>query len=173
MLVSFIAYLLLRRRLRRRVYSVATLSPSSDSARDSDKLAATPLSTIPLSGLRPAPPQPEEERTIIANVSKLDTVIKNHVHSFYRHSATVQELSGDALPKLEKLLHNCTAINAQHLATMLSDPETRVGAVRFLLAWSILSNIGYHSQVDHTLLPPALAECLAAMNLKRHSSTGE
>ncbi|EME78604.1 uncharacterized protein MYCFIDRAFT_212430 [Pseudocercospora fijiensis CIRAD86] len=54
---------------------------------------------------------------------------------------------------------------------MLSNSDTRVGAVRFLLAWSILSNVGYKSQVDHTLLPPALAECLCAMNLETQSSS--
>ncbi|KXT13843.1 hypothetical protein AC579_6893 [Pseudocercospora musae] len=172
LLVSLAACLLLRRRLRRRAYSFETLSSSSDSAKDSEKLAAIPLTTIPLEGLSSTLPQPEADRTIIASVSKLDTVIKNHTHSFYAHSATVQS-SGEALPLLEKLLHNCADMNAQDLNTVLSNAETRVGAVRFLMAWSTLSNIGYNSQVDHTLLPPALAECLSAMHLKQESSSGE
>lgn len=172
LLASLVACLLIRRRSRRRAYSVATISSSSDSAKDSDKVAATPLSSIPLTGLSSALPQPEDDRTIIANVSKLDTVIKNHAQSFYALSATIQ-FSGDALSKLEKLLYNCTDINAQNLYNMLLDLDTRVGAVRFLLAWSIIYNVGYNSQVDHTLLPPALAECLSAMKLEKDSSPGE
>ncbi|KAF7196570.1 hypothetical protein HII31_01940 [Pseudocercospora fuligena] len=172
LLASLIACLLLRRRSRRQGYSVATRSTSSGSAGESDKIPAIPLSRTIATGLSSALPQPEEDRTIIANVSKLDTVIKNHAHSFYAQATTFQP-SEDAISLVEKLLYNCTAINARDLNTMLSKLDSRIGAVRFLLSWSVLSNVGYKSQVDYTLLPPALAECLSAMNLEDGTSPGE
>ncbi|KAF2403092.1 hypothetical protein EJ06DRAFT_319468 [Trichodelitschia bisporula] len=105
-------------------------------------------------------PQPAEDRAIISDLSKLRTKIDSHVQSYYRPDTGVGDISAR---KLAAALGPNTPIPAETLAGWLGEPKFRVPALRFFLAWTILSRAQLGSEVDKTLLPPALASLSKAL----------
>jgi hypothetical protein len=107
-------------------------------------------------------PQPLEDKTISGEIAKLDTSIKNHVHSFY-HSGSV----GTNAIDIDHLLGlgNDLPISTGTLSTLLGNSDTREVVLRFCIAWVMISRMKLSSRPDKTFLPPEVAECFQSMRM--------
>lgn len=105
-------------------------------------------------------PQPLEDKIISGEIAKIDSSIKNHVHSFY-HSGRVGPNAIDIDDLLG--LGNDLPISTGLLSTLLGNSDTREVALRFCIAWVMISRMKLSSRPDKTFLPPEVAECFQSM----------
>lgn len=95
-------------------------------------------------------PQPVEDKKITGGLDSLKTLINNHVLSYY-HIAPSQEKA--SAQNLTRVLGNRSPIVADRLSAMLASPRTRPPAMRFVVAWIVLSRLGPDSDPATTFLP--------------------
>lgn len=57
---------------------------------------------------------------------------------------------------------------ASTLTTLLSDKETRLPALRFCIAWIVISRIEIDCEPDLTLLPPEIVKCWSSMSVSKN-----
>lgn len=127
--------------------------------------SGSPVSNVGESGL----PQPLEDKAISGEVSKISNSIKNHVQSFYyngRISPGLLDLDdlqalGDDLP-----------ISTGTLSTLLGNSDTREIALRFCIAWVVVTRMQLRSGIN-TLLPREVADCFQSMAFIDRSSRGK
>lgn len=98
-------------------------------------------------------PQPLEDAAIGGEMSKLQTLIKNYVQSYY-HTLPVRK--GEGSPDLS-VLGQKLSISIVSLESMLQSPKTRIPAIRYCIAWTIFTRIGV---VNGSLLPAEVLDCL-------------
>ncbi|KAF2177497.1 hypothetical protein K469DRAFT_603066 [Zopfia rhizophila CBS 207.26] len=105
-------------------------------------------------------PQPLEDKAISGEISKISNLVKNHVQSFY-HNGRVSP----GLLDLDDLqaLGNDIPISAGTLSTLLGNSDTREIALRFCIAWVLVSRIQLYSNPSISFLPPEIAECFQSM----------
>ncbi|KAL9107381.1 MAG: hypothetical protein Q9227_007746 [Pyrenula ochraceoflavens] len=129
----------------------ATNIAMQEKAADSSLLAALPL--------------PVPEREIGDNFSKLGSAVKNHAKSYYNGSSDTEasNRNSSSSQDLERLLGPRCPISKSRLENLLSNPNCRLSAIRFLIAWAIVCNIQPGKQVLVSLLPPELAQVLATI----------
>ena len=112
-------------------------------------------------------PQPAEDRAIGGEMSKLKTLIKNHVQSYYHMNA----VRGGASSIDQTALGNVAAENmpliTSSLGSLMANPSTRMVAIRFCIAWMAISRIDSASKPDITFLPPEVMSCVASMTSMR------
>ena len=106
-------------------------------------------------------PLPLEDRALTRDVDKLSTSIKNHVQSYY-HSGRVSPGILD-LDDIQALGHDLP-ISSGTLSTLLANSSTREMALRFAIAWVIVSRIQLPGDPQTTLLPPEISQSLCAMS---------
>ncbi|KNG49309.1 hypothetical protein TW65_03917 [Stemphylium lycopersici] len=143
-------------------------SHSQQSPQESDYALAShekgfTTSTVPLAGPKQTSaafgselPQPLEDKAISADVSKISSAIKNHVQSYY-HSDRV----GLGLVDHDGLyaLGSDLPISVGTLATLLSSPVTREIALRFIIAWVVVSRMEPSTGSTKSFLPTDLTQC--------------
>lgn len=98
-------------------------------------------------------PQPLEDAAIGGEMSKLQTLIKNFVQSYY-HTLPIR--GGKGSPDLS-VLGQKLSIPALSLESILQNPKTRIPAIRYCIAWTIFTRIGV---VNASLLPAEVLDCL-------------
>ncbi|KAJ9640041.1 hypothetical protein H2199_006275 [Coniosporium tulheliwenetii] len=105
-------------------------------------------------------PQPLEDDAISGEMSRLRSSIKNHVQSYY-HSSPVNlgVINGAALGSLGNEL----PVPPASLEALIASPNTRQIALRFCIAWIIISRMGLESDFETTFLPPEVASCIQSM----------
>ncbi|KAG9193447.1 hypothetical protein G6011_03482 [Alternaria panax] len=105
-------------------------------------------------------PQPLEDKAISDDVSKISNAIKNHVQSYY-HSSRVNPgiIDHDDLQALGSNL----PISAESLTTLMANAATREIALRFIIAWVIVSKIQPSRDPSKSLLPSEVADCYQAV----------
>jgi hypothetical protein len=105
-------------------------------------------------------PQPLEDKAISGDVSKISNAIKNHVQSYY-HTSRVSPglIDHDDLQALGSNL----PISAGTLATLMENTATREIALRFIIAWVIISKIQPSRDPSKSLLPSEVAHCYQAI----------
>lgn len=105
-------------------------------------------------------PQPVPDDTISGEMSKLRSLINNHVQSYYRTS----EVDLDAMDEttLGGLVDN-SQTTPSALASAITNPKSRTPALRYLIAWAIFSRIGLQSHPSTTFLPLEAVSCLDSM----------
>lgn len=108
-------------------------------------------------------PQPLADQKIRSEVSTLCTIINNHVISYYHTSAPNTRVDNVNEAALE-LLGLYAPVIASTLTALLSDSETRIAALRFCIAWVIISRIGPECEPHLTFLPPDIARCMGSMS---------
>jgi hypothetical protein len=132
--------------------------------------------TIPLTGQRHAAtplggglPQPLEDKAISGDVSKISNAIKNHVQSYY-HTSQVNPglIDYDDLQALGSNL----PISVGTLTTLLGNTATREIALRFIIAWVVVSKIQPSKEPSKTLLPSEVADCYQAISTGDRSFQG-
>ncbi|ORY19168.1 hypothetical protein BCR34DRAFT_595610 [Clohesyomyces aquaticus] len=111
-------------------------------------------------------PQPLEDQAITGDMSKLSILIKNHVQSFY-HTGRVSpglldlddlQALGDDLP-----------LSTGTLSTLIGNSNTREIALRFCIAWVLVSRMQSGGGAGNTFLPPEIARCLQVISSKQGS----
>ncbi|KAH7135445.1 hypothetical protein B0J11DRAFT_611380 [Dendryphion nanum] len=123
--------------------------------------SGSPISRTLENGL----PQPLEDGAISGEISKISNLIKNHVQSFYHHSRVSPGLLDiDDLQALGKSL----PISTGTLSTLLGNSDTREVALRFSIAWVVISRIHTSGDANSTFLPPEVATCLQSIPVTEH-----
>lgn len=114
-------------------------------------------------------PQPVADDSISTEMSKLKSMINNHVVSYYRTS----EIDLDSIDEtaLAGIVED-PQISVSQLRSAIVDPQTRTPALRYLIASAIFSRIGLKSHPSTSLLPPEVASCLESMNGLRENDQG-
>lgn len=107
-------------------------------------------------------PQPEDDHTIGGEVSKLCTLIKNHVQSYYHNGPLKPNSGGIDQAEMERAAGNMP-ISSSTLTSLLANPKTRIDALRFYVSWIIIQRLEPTCDPDRTLLPPEVAGCFASM----------
>ena len=120
-----------------------------------DKLSGT--------GVEQSLPQPLGDQKIREEYSTVCTVINNHVRSYYHIAPLSTKILHINQAALEVLGRDAT-VSASTLTTLLSDPETRIPALRFCIAWTIVSRIELDCDPDISFLPPEIVRCLGSMS---------
>jgi hypothetical protein len=105
-------------------------------------------------------PLPLEDNAISGDVTKLSTLIKNHVQSYYHESSVPPDtVTLDAF----QALGNNLPISVGTLGTLLANPTTREVGLRFCIAWVIVARINPKGDPTATLLPPEIVHCMLSM----------
>ena len=110
-------------------------------------------------------PQPLEDKAISGDVSKISNAIKNHVQSYY-HTNRISSNSADR-SDLHTLGLNLP-ISAGTLNALMSDTRTREVALRFIIAWVIVSRLQPSKDSTKSLLPAEIAQCLQIIDSGNH-----
>jgi hypothetical protein len=115
-------------------------------------------------------PQPLEDKAISGEISKISNLIKNHVQSYY-HTGRVSP----ALVDLDDLqaLGNDLPISTGTLSTLLGNSDTREIALRFCIAWIMISRMQLHSDPNVTFFPPEIARSFQSMAYVDRGSRGK
>ena len=110
-------------------------------------------------------PQPEEDQAIGGEVSRLRTLIKHHVQSYYHTAPLEPSLMGSAKANQASLVNFSQGQPPRSdLTSLLLNPKTRFIAIRFCIAWTIISRIEFTCHSDISFLPPEIADCMSSMS---------
>lgn len=114
-------------------------------------------------------PQPLEDKAISGEISKISNLIKNHVQSYY-HTGRVSPgmIDYDDIQALGSEL----PVSVGTLSTLLGNAATREIALRFCIAWIVVSRMQLHSPPGTSFLPPEVASCFQSMSLVDRGSRG-
>jgi hypothetical protein len=114
-------------------------------------------------------PLPLEDKAISGEISKISNLIKNHVQSYY-HAGRVSpvQIDYDDL----QALGSDMPVSVGTLSTLLGNAATREIALRFCIAWIVISRMQLGSPPHSTFLPPEVAQCFQAMTLVDRGSRG-
>ena len=159
LIAALIAFLLLRRRrdsnTNSREYSLEEKSPASSKQPNAiTRPIGTDSSPSAFTLAERELPLPLEDAAVGGEASKLQTLVKNYVQSYYHTSpVTIRNID------LTELGANLP-IPAPTLATILADSGTRISAIRFCLMWVISSRISLDSDISQSLLPPEVSNLL-------------
>lgn len=110
-------------------------------------------------------PQPPDDHTVGGEMSKLRTLIKNHVQSYY-HNGLLKSTSTDIGRAVTEVAAESMPISASTLTSLLANPRTRMPALRFYLAWTVIQRLEPTCDLGRSFLPPEVAGCLKAMATK-------
>ncbi|KAL9026952.1 MAG: hypothetical protein Q9196_004460, partial [Gyalolechia fulgens] len=159
LIAAAILALLFKRRRHRR--------PARGDAVQLDGFASLDKTTVssrdlpsPLGLIERSLPQPVEDQALGGELSRLRTSIKNHVQSYYHTNSVVGSVDQAALGIIAA--GNMPLI-ASTLASLLSNPATRLTALRFCIAWVAISRIDPSCEPSRSFLPPEIAGCLVSI----------
>ncbi|RMZ68081.1 cell wall integrity and stress response component [Pyrenophora seminiperda CCB06] len=162
----FVGLVLLFLWRRRRVPETKYSKTNTYSAEPQEKGFAA--QTVPLPGQEPTNadptgglPQPLEDKAISGDVSKISNAIKNHVQSYYHNNRINPNLIDQS--DLHTLGSNLP-ISVETLTTMMSNATTREVALRFIIAWVIVSKLQPSEDPTKSLLPTEIALSLQTID---------
>ncbi|KAL8816328.1 MAG: hypothetical protein Q9223_004642 [Gallowayella weberi] len=163
LIVAVIAALLFRRR-RRRAPARSDVIPLKGFASVEKSSVASPDLSSPGRMIEQSLPQPAEDQALGGELSKLRTAIKNHVQSYYHTNSVRGSVDQVALGSIAT--GNMPLI-ASTLGSLLSNPVTRMTAMRFCISWTVISRIEQNCEPSQSFLPPEIASCLFSINSTR------
>ncbi|KAL9046506.1 MAG: hypothetical protein Q9214_000675 [Letrouitia sp. 1 TL-2023] len=108
-------------------------------------------------------PQPADDQAISGEISRLRTLIKNHAQSYYHSNPARASAIGVDQAALGAIAMGNMPIITSTLTTLLSNPSTRMSAVRFCIAWTAISRIDLGCEPVASFLPPEIASCMVSM----------
>jgi len=110
-------------------------------------------------------PQPEEDQAIEGEMSRLRTLIKHHVKSYY-HTAPLEPSLMSAVNANQAALANYTHghLSPSMLTSLLLNPQTRLVTIRLCLAWTMISRIELTCGSETSFMPPVVANCINSMS---------
>ncbi|KAL8765364.1 MAG: hypothetical protein Q9209_007550 [Squamulea sp. 1 TL-2023] len=126
-----------------------------------EKTIASANSISPAGMIDKSLPQPAEDQALGGEMSRLKTAIKNHVQSYYHTNSVRGSVDQVALGLIAT--GNMPLI-ASTLGSVLSNPVTRMTAIRFCITWTVVSRIDQNCEPSLSFLPPEIASCLLSIN---------
>lgn len=135
-----------------------------------EKSVASPDPSSPAGVVDRNLPQPAEDQALGGEMSRLRTSIKNHVQSYYHTNSVPGSVDQAALGLVAA--GNMPLI-ASTLASLLSNPMTRVTAIRFCIAWVAISRVDQYCEPSRSFLPPEIASCLVSIASAREDPSSE
>lgn len=165
LIAAFIVWLLMRRsrRSRRpartesiRLNGFASTGKAGPGGNSSDVSSAAAVVERTL-------PQPADDQAISGEISRLRTLIKNHAQSYYHSSPARASATGVDQAALGAIAMGNMPIITSTLTSLLSNPSTRMSAIRFCIAWTAISRIDLGCEPVASFLPPEIATCLVSM----------
>jgi hypothetical protein len=111
-------------------------------------------------------PQPVEDGALSGELGRLQSLIKNHVSSYYDLKKDMPAPSATSLA-----LGPNSPITAERLAGLLANADTRFVAIRFAIAWMLFGR-AMDGDSSLSLLPPQLAASQNSMTGLRGKSDG-
>jgi hypothetical protein len=104
-------------------------------------------------------PQPTEDDSMIAGLSKIRDAIKNHVQNYYHTAPVDPKLMEEAgLVELARVL----AIPTSGIMDLLLNPATRIPILRLYLGHLILSNCSGQPDTTLSFLPSEVSALAAS-----------
>ncbi|KAL8953631.1 MAG: hypothetical protein Q9222_000517 [Ikaeria aurantiellina] len=168
-LIAAALFALLYRRRRRRRPARSDAIPLNGFS-PVDKSVSSPDPSSPAGMIERNLPQPVEDQALGGEMSRLRTAIKNHVQSYYHTNSTGGTVDQVALASVAA--GNMPLI-ASTLGSLLSNPATRIVAIRFCITWTTISRIDQNCEPSLSFLPPEVASCLTSINgSKEDTNTG-
>lgn len=116
-------------------------------------------------------PQPSGDHAIDGELSRLGTLIKNYVQSYYLTAAPDMEIDKVGQAAMEALGQDLPVM-IPTLAKLLSNQSTRIRAIRFCVAWMLTSKIELNCDPDSTFLPPEISSCMGSMSIFEDGQPG-
>lgn len=115
-------------------------------------------------------PQPLEDNAITGEISKISNLIKNHVQSYY-HAGRVSPglVDYDDI----QALGSDIPVSVGTLSTLLGNSATREIALRFCIAWVVISRMQVQSPANETFLPPEIAKCFQETSALNNGPRGK
>ncbi|KAL8669021.1 MAG: hypothetical protein Q9168_006376 [Polycauliona sp. 1 TL-2023] len=162
-LIAAAILLLFFRRRRRRSPARSDVIPLNGFA-SVEKTMASPDSIGPAGMIERSLPQPAEDQALGGEMSRLKTAIKNHVQSYYH---TDQVKGGVDQAALGLIATGNMPLIASTLGSLLSNPVTRMTAIRFCITWTVVSRIDQNCEPSLSFLPPEIASCLQSISSTR------
>ena len=108
-------------------------------------------------------PQPAEDQAIGGEMSRLRTLIKNHVQSYYHSNPVGPTVANADQGALGIVAVGNMPVITSTLATLLTNPSTRTSAIRLCIAWTAISRIDLSCEPGSSFLPPEVARILTSM----------
>jgi hypothetical protein len=108
-------------------------------------------------------PQSADDKSIGGEMSRLWTLIRNHVQSYYQSDVTLTQIRHIDKGTLV-LVGREIPISTTSLVSLLSNPQTRIHALRFCISWVIMSRLELACEAESTLLPVELVECFRSIS---------
>ena len=162
-LIAAVILVFFFRRRRRRAPARSDAIPLNGFA-SVEKTIASPDSISPAAMIERNLPQPAEDQALGGEMSRLKTAIKNHVQSYYHTNSVRGSVDQVALGVIAT--GNMPLI-ASTLASLLSNPVTRMTAIRFCITWTVVSRIDQNCEPSLSFLPPEIASCLLSISSTR------
>ena len=114
-------------------------------------------------------PQPVADGSIETDLSKMCSLIDQHVESFY-HLSPVLTSSMPGAGSIQWLEHN-PDLSTQELNVMLRAPKSRKTAIRYCIGRTVVMQSEENSDPESTFLPPALPMFIRSLpDAVRHDS---
>lgn len=159
LIAAAILALLFRRRRRHDPARSEAIPLNGFAAADKTAISSPDVSS-PVGLIERNLPQPAEDQALGGELSRLGTAIKNHVQSYYHTNNVVGSVDQAALGVIAA--GNMPLI-ASTLASLLTNPTTRLTAIRFCIAWVAISRIDPSCEPSRSFLPPEIAGCLVSI----------
>ncbi|KAL8865012.1 MAG: hypothetical protein Q9198_009515 [Flavoplaca austrocitrina] len=168
-LIAAAIFILFFRRRRRRAPARSDAIPLNGFG-SVEKTIASPDSIGPAGMIERNLPQPVEDQALGGEMSRLKTAIKNHVQSYYHTNIVKGSVDQVAMGVIAT--GNMPLI-ASTLGSLLSNPVTRMTAIRFCITWTVVSRIDQNCDPNLSFLPPELATCLLSISSTRDDPSSE
>ncbi|KAL8693160.1 MAG: hypothetical protein Q9224_003806, partial [Gallowayella concinna] len=162
-LIAAVIAAFILRRWRRRAPTRSEVIPLKGFA-SVEKSVASPDLSSPSGMIEQSLPQPAEDQALGGEMSRLRTTIKNHVQSYY-HTNSVR--GGVDQVALGSIATGNMPLISSTLGSLLSNPVTRVTAIRFCITWTVISRIDQNCEPNQSFLPPEIANCLFSISSTR------
>lgn len=168
-LIAAAIFILFFRRRRRRAPARSDAIPLNGFG-SVEKTIASPESIGPAGMIERNLPQPVEDQALGGEMSRLKTAIKNHVQSYYHTNSVKGSVDQVALGLIAT--GNMPLI-ASTLGSLLSNPVTRMTAIRFCITWTVISRIDQNCDPNLSFLPREIANCLVSISSTRDDPSSE
>ena len=170
-IVTVIAFLLIRRSRRGRALTAGreehlngSLGPSQKSPSGLYNSPAVELAHWqPPATLEGSLLLPADDQSIRGELSKICTLIKNHVQSYYHTASHASQRISPRQSALQELGQDVPILIVE-LARLLENPRTRTAALRFCIAWTAISRSAVGCESDMSFLPPDLMKSYALVS---------
>ncbi|EME40488.1 hypothetical protein DOTSEDRAFT_55692 [Dothistroma septosporum NZE10] len=112
---------------------------------------------------------PASDFELQEDFNRLNASIRTYAETYCTAAPELSSLAQDHsvhannLDGLPELLSPDCPLSEIAVDSLLKNPTTRLPAIRFLIAWNILTNISPSAPLSSTLLPPEISRCLEAL----------